>query len=98
MYLITRQTACRILAHILVGVLSHALVTAAVPLIAAIQAVRHSVTTRPGRYAVVAAMSCQIQALQDQRIRQIDFPTVVSVLGINHRVTYEYYDYFFLEK
>ena len=66
MYLITRQTASRILAHVRGGVLSHALVTAAVPLIAAVQAVRHSIATRPGRHAVVAAMNCQVQALQVQ--------------------------------
>ena len=64
MYLITRQTASRILAHVRGGVLSHALVTAADPLIAAVQAVRHSIATRPGRHAVVVAMNCQVQALQ----------------------------------
>ena len=73
MYLIMRQTACRILAHVRGGVLSHALVTAAVLLIAAVQAVRHSIATRPGRHAVVAAMNCQVQALQGQYSYDLSF-------------------------
>lgn len=76
MYLITRQTACRILAHVRVGVLSHALVTAAVPLIAAVQAVRHPIATRPGRHAVVAAMNCQVQALQSSSLLELHEPSL----------------------